>query len=65
MHSFKTKDIFLGSIWISKRSFDRICALELVDIIILNIDKMETLIKMFCDLSKAFNNLEHKIPLYN
>ncbi len=28
-------------------------------------DKMETLIKMFCDLSKAFNNLEHKIPLYN
>ncbi len=39
-------------------------ALELVDKIILNMDKMETPIGIFLDLSKAFDTLDHEILLY-
>ncbi len=38
-------------------------ALELVDKIILNMDKMETRIGFFLDLSKAFDTLHHEISL--
>ncbi len=39
-------------------------AFELVDKIILNMDKMETPIGIFLDLSKAFDTLDHEILLY-
>ncbi len=37
--------------------------LELVDRVIIEIDKADTLINIFLDLSKAFNTIDHKILL--
>ncbi len=38
-------------------------ALELIDRMIVDMDKMNTTINIFLDLSKAFDNLNHKILL--
>ncbi len=65
MHSFKTKTklFYCAQYGFRTGHSTGFAALELVDRIILNIDKMETPIGIFLDLFKAFDTLDHEILL--
>ncbi len=63
MHSFKTKNYFIALNIDFGLKTAEFTALELVDRIILNMDKMETPTGIFLDLSKSFDTHDHEILL--
>ena len=62
---FITNTLFCdGQYWFRERCATKLAAVELIDRIVLAMDKGEIPFRIFIDLSKAFDMLDHKILIH-
>ena len=64
MHILFLIHFFVSQYGFKKKHSTELAALELIDKIILDLDKGNILINFYLDLSKAFDTLDHSILLH-